>query len=59
MASYFKRAATYVGLSSSEQQDSPEFLAKLEEFRSHVEEAQKVRDALQLYNDAAEAMLAA
>jgi hypothetical protein len=59
MTSFFRAAANFVGLSSEQVDDNPEFTAKLDGFKGHIAEIQKVRDALQLYSDAAEAMLAA
>ena len=59
MSSFFRAAANFVGLSSEQVDENPEFTAKVELFKGHIGEIQKVRDALQLYSDAAEAMLAA
>jgi hypothetical protein len=56
MSSFFRRA---LGWESAEHVDSPEFSTKLQNFKSHVDEIQKVRDAMQLYSDAVEAMIAA
>ena len=59
MTSFFRAAANFVGYSGPQHEESAEFVRKLDGFRSHVSEVQKVRDAMQLYSDAAEAMLAA
>ena len=58
MNTLFTRVARAVGF-ESEQAETPEFTKKLAEFKTHVNDLQKVRDALQLYSDSMEAMLAA
>ncbi len=58
MNSLFTRVARAVGF-ESEQTETPEFTKRVGEFKTHVNDLQKVRDALQLYSDSMEAMLAA
>ena len=58
MNSLFTRVARAVGF-ESEQTETPEFTKRVVEFKTHVNDLQKVRDALQLYSDSMEAMLAA
>jgi hypothetical protein len=59
MTSFFRGAARALGWDSTEHVDSPEFTSKLHNFKEHIDEIQKVRDAMQLYSDAVEATIAA
>ena len=57
---FLRGVARAVGFDSSDSFDeSPEFVEKLGNFKTHVNDLQKVRDAMQLYSDAAEALMAA
>ena len=58
MKSLFTKVARAVGF-ETEHAESPEFTRKLSDFNTHVSDLQRVRDALQLYSDSMEAMLAA
>ena len=58
MKSLFTKVARAVGF-ETEHAESPEFTRKLCDFNTHVSDLQRVRDALQLYSDSMEAMLAA
>jgi hypothetical protein len=59
MSSFLRAAARAVGWESSEHADTPEFTYKLQQYKIHMDDIQRVRDAMQLYSDALEAMMAA
>jgi len=59
MSSFLRAAARAVGWDSGDHVDSPEFTSKLAHFKAHMDDVQKVRDAMQLYSDAFETMMAA
>lgn len=59
MTSFLRAVGRAVGWDSSEHTDSPEFVAKLANFKAHMDDVQRVRDAMQLYSDALETMMAA